>query len=249
MAAAAALPPHGQTETGLPRCQRHVASVITARLPATMLGHCLSSDQDRVASDPDVLRADEAGRARQMILLGLGPEREVGARVYRTCRIEDVALVHAYAQVGMIIRDWRSPERGSLPSQHGVGRLGWRLSASGVTCGASERSWTGWWLRSAAARCWAGRDQVPEAVMRRAAADDLWRIGGDLAGSVMAGAAGLAAGAIRVRRRRRLPTSTRAVTVGRSSRAGGSSSPVTRRNCRVSADRVRPPAGAGRCRC
>jgi hypothetical protein len=52
-----------------------------------MLGHCLSSDQDRVASDPDVLRANEAGRARQMILLGpgLGPEREVAARIYRTC--------------------------------------------------------------------------------------------------------------------------------------------------------------------
>jgi hypothetical protein len=30
----------------------------------------------------------------------------------RFCRIEDVALVHAYAQVDMIIRDWRSPERG-----------------------------------------------------------------------------------------------------------------------------------------
>ena len=33
-----------------------------------------------------------------------------------------------------------------------------------------------------------------------------------------------------VRWRRRLPVSTRSVTAGRSSRAGGSSSPVTRRN-------------------
>ena len=38
MAAAAALPPARGTEAGLPRCQRHVASVITARLSAVMIG-------------------------------------------------------------------------------------------------------------------------------------------------------------------------------------------------------------------
>jgi hypothetical protein len=54
-------------------------------------------------------------------------------------------------------------------------------------------------------------------------------VGGHLACWAVTGTAGLSAGW--ARRRRRLPTSTRAVMAGRSSRAGESSRPVTRRNC------------------